>query len=430
MNTQLILAVGQRTDPGRVRDHNEDSLATVPMEDLPADTLERKGQLFVVADGMGGHAAGATASRIAAEQVMQAYYASDASDVGDIRQSLERAIRLANAAVFDQSRENPAYAGMGTTLVGIVCQDSRMTIVNVGDSRAYLVRDGGIRQLTEDHSWVAEAVRQGTLPPDQARYHPRRNVITRSLGNRPDVEIDFSQEGLLPGDTLVLCSDGLSGQVYDQEICDAVLALEPQAAAEQLVDLANERGGPDNITVIVVRVVQVTPVQPPAFSELPFVFVGCLGLVIGVLALAFAAFWLLPPLLSPAPTMGPTAIPTNPATQQPAPSAVPPTMAPTLPPVDTQPPSYPPPGTASPTVSAPQTPSVPAYPGASETPPPTPTGTSVPTVTPTFTVLPTFTPTTTVTPTFTTTPTVTLVAPTATLTPTATATVTGTVTAP
>lgn len=425
MSTQLVLAVGQRTDPGRVRDHNEDSLAAVPLEDTSAATLERKGQLFLVADGMGGHAAGATASSIAVQQIMRAYYKDDSDD---LRASLERAIRLANAAIFDQSRDDLAYAGMGTTLVAAVCQDSRFLVANVGDSRVYLVRDGGIRQLTQDHSWVAEAVRQGTLSAEQARHHPRRNVITRSLGNRPDVEVDFFEEGLLPGDTLVLCSDGLSGLAYDEEIRDAVLTLEPQIAADQLVDLANERGGLDNITVIIARVVQTAPAAAPKEgSALPFTFLGCLGLVIGALALAFVAFWAwgggaFPFLTVPTPTVT-RSIPwtTTPTTG--TPTVVSPTSGTVLPSVTPEPPTpagtrtpYPAPATARATAVPPTTVVAPTYPSPVITPTTsTPTATSTITPTVTLTAVPTATNTAT--------PTVTLTA-----TPTATSTATPTMT--
>jgi len=429
VSTQLVLAVGQRTDPGRVRDHNEDNLAVVPPEGVPADALRRKGHLFLVADGMGGHAAGATASGIAVQEVMRAYYEDDSDD---LRASLERAFRLANVAIFDRSRDSLTYAGMGTTLVVIVCQDSRMLIANVGDSRAYLIRDGGIRQLTQDHSWVAEAVRQGTLSAEQARYHPRRNVITRSLGNRPDVEVDFSEEGLLAGDTLVLCSDGLSGQVYDEEIRDVVLALEPQEAAEHLVSLANERGGPDNITVVIVRVVQVVEEAAlKAGGSLAVALVGCLGLLVGALALALAGFWalggegfLFP--ATPTPTIAtaqPTTVPST-ATST-IPGMVTPSQTPSaVPTITPEPPT--PAGTITP-YPAPATPSataVPPTPSATASPssypaPTTPTATE--TLPPTVTVV---TPTMTITATVTVTPSLPTVTPTMTTTPTATLTLT------
>jgi len=438
VNRQLVLVVGQRTDVGRVRDHNEDNLATVPPEGVPAEVLERKGQLFLVADGMGGHAAGATASSIATQQIMQNYYQDDSLD---LRASLERAIRQANTAIFEQALENLTYAGMGTTLVAAVCQDSRFLIANVGDSRAYLIRDGGIRQLTQDHSWVAEAVRQGTLSIEQARHHPRRNVITRSLGNRPEVEVDFFEEGLLPGDTLVLCSDGLSGPVYDEEIRDLVLALEPQAAADQLVDLANERGGPDNITVVIVRAVQTPPVETPASGGASkLAILGCLGMLVAAGGLAAAALWagggwppafLIPP--TPAATITPPAIP-GPGTGQvtPLPTSVPgpaATDTPTLPtptgvggpyPVPnrrapdypTRPSAYPP----APSPGQVQTPTMTSTPTVTITGTVTTTPTSTVTTTPTSTV--TTTPTSTVTPTaLDTGPTTTSTPPTATSTP-------------
>lgn len=434
MSTQLILAVGQLTDPGRVRSHNEDNLASVPPEGTTAEVLERKGHLLLVADGMGGHAAGATASGIAVQQTMQAFY-EDGRD--DLRASLERAFRQANTAIFDESHENLAHAGMGTTMVAAICQDSRFIVANVGDSRAYLIRDGGIRQITQDHSWVAEAVRQNTLTPEQARHHPRRNVITRSLGNRQDVEVDFFEERLLAGDILILCSDGLSGPLYDEEIRDTVLALEPQAAAERLVSMANERGGPDNITVLIARVVQVAQAAAPKERDsLPLMLLGCLGLLIAALVLALAILWTLgggilpvPPTVTSTwtavpPTTLPTSTPTETvppsATSSPSPSAtIAPSATPELPtPTDTVT-SYP----TTATAVTPPTVTVAPYPGlATETPTPTITSTiASPTTTPTVTPTATNTPAITIMPNITPTPTIT---PTITITPTATITTT------
>jgi len=255
----LELAVGAVTDKGRAREVNEDSYSTPPAT-LDASTLAQKGYLFVVADGMGGHVAGATASQTATSRIIGDYYADPNPDV---LASLEQAIQTANREIVAQAQD-PAFSGMGTTVVAAVLRDDQLTVANVGDSRAYLIRNGLIQQLTLDHSWVAEEVRAGVLTLEEARVHPRRNVITRSLGNRPDLPVDYFDRSRLtwngqplalqPGDVLILCSDGLSNVVTNEEIRQLATSRDPQRAAQNLVDLANQRGGPDNITVIVAQV--------------------------------------------------------------------------------------------------------------------------------------------------------------------------------
>jgi len=254
---QLRLDVAQLTDVGRKREHNEDNMAYV----IPKDQqiMAKKGALFIVADGMGGHAAGEVASEIAVDTVSNVYYQDDSDDVAI---SLLHAIKRANALIHQRASENMLRSGMGTTCVAAVLRGNMAYIANVGDSRAYLLRQSQVKQVSQDHSWVAEQVRAGLLTEDQARTHAQRNVITRCLGTQADVEIDVFPEAIEESDALVLCTDGLSGLVSDDEIRRIVDQTAPQESVYHLVERANENGGPDNITAIVVSVQEVG-LEPP-----------------------------------------------------------------------------------------------------------------------------------------------------------------------
>src|SRR3954471_350742 len=247
---ELRIEIGQSTDVGRKRTVNEDNLGLlVPPE---SGLRSQIGALFVVADGMGGHAKGEVASALAITTVTQSYLSTNAPSLED---RLATALREANAAIWDEAGRQLEAAGMGTTVVCGVVVGQELLVSNAGDSRAYLVRLGRAEQLTRDHSWVGEMIALGKLTVAEARRHRMRNVITRCLGGRPDLEVPlYPRQQLIPGDALVLCSDGLWGTMTDQEIGLLVSKFPPQVAAERLVALANERGGPDNITVIVVRV--------------------------------------------------------------------------------------------------------------------------------------------------------------------------------
>src|SRR5436305_7882201 len=262
---QLRLDVAQLTDVGRKREHNEDNMAYV----IPKDpqVMAKKGALFIVADGMGGHAAGEVASEIAVDTVSNVYYQDDSDDVA---YSLLHAIKRANALIHQRAAENMLRSGMGTTCVAAVLRGNMAYIANVGDSRAYLVRDGQVKQVSQDHSLVAEQVRAGLLTEDQARTHAQRNVITRCLGTQADVEIDVFPEQLEDKDALVLCTDGLSGLVSDDEIRRIVDQAGPQESVYHLVERANENGGPDNITAIVVSVQEVGA-EPPGVRRPAYV---------------------------------------------------------------------------------------------------------------------------------------------------------------
>ncbi|BCL77817.1 serine/threonine-protein phosphatase [Ktedonobacteria bacterium brp13] len=247
----LGLTVAQRTDVGRKRQHNEDSVAYIIPKDQ--ELLTQKGALFIVADGMGGHAAGEVASEIAVDTICTLYYQDP--DI-DVHSSLSRAIFYANATIYQRATENEEHSGMGTTCVVAVMRGSTAFVANVGDSRGYLVRKGQVRQITQDHSWVAEQVRMGQMTEEEAHSHSMRNIITRSLGPFPEVEPDIFVEQLEEGDALVLCSDGLCGMVSDNEITTIVENFGPQESVYRLVECANEQGGIDNITAIVARVHQ------------------------------------------------------------------------------------------------------------------------------------------------------------------------------
>jgi serine/threonine protein phosphatase PrpC len=244
---------GKATDPGHRGAQgqvNEDAAGCFEPEDKAQHAL--RGALYIVADGMGGYNAGEIASHMALETVSRLYYAAPAEV--DNTTSLCQAILQANEDILRASQEDQSRAGMGTTIVAVVVQEDGQAIVaNVGDSSAYLVRDGRPTKLSEDHTWVAEQVEAHLLTAEEARTHKRRHQITRSLGRRPQVEVFKCPYTLQPGDRLVLCSDGLSDVARDEEIARVAAEGEPQAAAERLVALANQRGGPDNIAALVVR---------------------------------------------------------------------------------------------------------------------------------------------------------------------------------
>jgi protein phosphatase len=247
----MKVAAAGLSDVGRRRETNEDELF-----------LDSSGAygVFAVADGMGGHAAGEVASRLAIETLIEGMRPGDgrAAPPGAAEASrlLVQAVEEANRRICESIVEREERRGMGTTMVAAVVLGDRAVIAHVGDSRAYLLRAGAIRRLTTDHSWVSEQVRMGLMTDDAAQRHPMRNIVTRALGSRSDVAVDLVEEPLEAGDTLLLCSDGLNSMLTDDEI-GAVLVrhgTDPDAACRALVAAANERGGDDNTTVIVVRI--------------------------------------------------------------------------------------------------------------------------------------------------------------------------------
>jgi protein phosphatase len=240
--------IGAVSDPGRVRLNNQDCY-WVPPREYPTELLESKGYLCIVADGMGGHAQGQVASAMAVERVVQAYYSD--SDV-DVVLALERAIHQANDAVY-AAGQTLEYAGMGTTVVAVVLKEGRAMVANVGDSRAYLISQGSAQQVTTDHSQVQEMMEQGLLTPEQAQDYPYRHVITRAIGVFAETLPDLFEIELKPSEAILLCSDGLSNLLDERDLIDAVMNLAPMDAAQELVDLANLRGGTDNITAVVLK---------------------------------------------------------------------------------------------------------------------------------------------------------------------------------
>lgn len=230
------------TDTGRQRKVNQD---WYDVSKPDADTA--LGRLLVVCDGMGGHLDGEKASRLAVQTILDAYYATEEADR---REALSRAFLEANTRVFDEGQGR-----MGTTGVAALLLDNRLHIANVGDSRAYLIHQGKASQISKDHSFVAEQVAAGIITAEEARHSTQRNMITRALGYRAEVAVDIlDAQAVAPGDAILLSSDGMHGLIEDQEIEQIVSTLPPNEAVERLVTLANERGGPDNITVVVARV--------------------------------------------------------------------------------------------------------------------------------------------------------------------------------
>jgi len=231
-----------RSDVGRTRRDNQDAHA-----EFESPSGER---LWIVADGMGGHVGGATASKICVEALGEVFV--DSLDPPGRR--LSRGLATANARIREAAELSPKLAGMGTTAVALALRGNRGWLGWVGDSRAYRARGGVLEALSHDHSLVAEWVRAGVLEPAEAETHPRRNELLRALGAAPEVEAELRELEVRPGDRFLLCSDGLSSVVPESEIA-AVVALEaPELAAQKLVALANARGGPDNVTAVVVQV--------------------------------------------------------------------------------------------------------------------------------------------------------------------------------
>lgn len=243
------------SDVGRKRSANEDSYF--------ADTELR---LFVVADGMGGHAAGEVASRIAVDSIHNfveftdhdkditwPYDFDETLSMGGNR--LKTAIQSAHAKVLETTGNKKELQGMATTVVSILVEAGKTQVAHVGDSRAYLIREGKLIQLTSDHSWVNEQLRSGAITSAQARNHPYRNIVTRALGGPNPVDVDVSEEGMQDGDIVLLCSDGLNTMITDDDILNIVAQNQEDIdkACQELIDRANQNGGEDNVTAILVK---------------------------------------------------------------------------------------------------------------------------------------------------------------------------------
>ena len=244
------------TDTGRQRRANEDSMLA-------------RSPLFVVADGMGGAQAGEVASRLAIESFQHGL-----DDTSDAEGSLATYARAANVSIHERSQADAAHAGMGTTLTAVYVGAEEVAIAHVGDSRAYCLRDGELLRLTDDHSLVDELIRQGKLTPEEAVEHPQRSVITRALGPEPEVEIDTRSYRARDGDVYLLCSDGLTTMVPDALLAEILLAHgRLRDAGEALIAAANEAGGRDNITVVLLRVEEVA-LAPASLADDPATLTG------------------------------------------------------------------------------------------------------------------------------------------------------------
>jgi protein phosphatase len=251
----MKIAYQALTDTGRKRAGNEDSLF-----------VNAEQRLFVVADGMGGHEAGEVASKVAVESINEFICLTGSDEeitwpfgldetISYDGNRLKTAIRYANRKVLEATRERSEYEGMATTVAAVLVDGENANIAHVGDSRVYLCRGSQLRQLTSDHSWVNEQFMSGVLSAEQARTHPLRNVVTRALGGKTELQVDIQAQKMAPGDVLLLCSDGLTTMLPDDDIARLVEGSlgDIEKAAQSLVAEANARGGDDNITVLLVQ---------------------------------------------------------------------------------------------------------------------------------------------------------------------------------
>jgi protein phosphatase len=275
----VIVSVFGRTDVGRTREHNEDAFVVADLTtgnatlqpEVRRHVLGAKGTLFMVADGMGGAAAGEIASAMAVEVVLgelrEKWIANSTTDPEEFVRAIRRATVAANQQIHNFASSHSEYRGMGTTATVAGLLGDVLYVAQVGDSRAYLVRDGVARQITKDQSLMQKLIEAGELTEDEAAQSERRNIILQALGPEPLVKIDLTHQNVRRGDVLVLCSDGLSGQVKKEEIARIVTEeTDLVAACKRLIDLANENGGPDNITVIAARF-DGSRLEPPVTTD-------------------------------------------------------------------------------------------------------------------------------------------------------------------
>lgn len=252
-----VIVAGE-TNVGMKRSHNEDNFAVIDDD-----------HLYVVADGMGGHASGEVASKMAIDTLRDFFKATSADPEATWPYKMDKSrgyeenrlitsVKLANLRIFEAAQRDPKLRGMGTTLVGILVVDDGVLIAHVGDSRAYRIRNGSMVQLTEDHSLLNDYIKMKKLTEEEIKNFPHKNVIVRALGMKESVKVDTLLDHPQPGDLYVLCSDGLSGPVTDDEIQTIVTGTNDlKEACQKLIERANSNGGPDNITVVIARVVGV-----------------------------------------------------------------------------------------------------------------------------------------------------------------------------
>ena len=245
------MRTGAYTDMGRTRPINEDNFYV-------SEYVSRPGVIYaIVADGMGGHNAGETASEVAVSEIsgfINQYYSKELPPE-QIKDMLIAARNYANNTVYESSQKNPAFSGLGTTVTACFYCAGRVTVAHVGDSRLYVLRDDVFHKITQDHSLVAELLANGQITPEQARNHPQKNVITRAVGTEPDTEVDIYEFEVKPKDIILLCTDGLSNMLSDNRMKEIIKGTKKmEEAAEKLVDAANEEGGFDNITAVLLEI--------------------------------------------------------------------------------------------------------------------------------------------------------------------------------
>ena len=253
MNKFLLLRKGDTmkgqflTDRGQIRSHNEDSGGFFhnPFNQY----------LAIIADGMGGHQAGDIASQVATSIIREKWQESNNFNVPEEAEAwLKEKVLEINKSIYDQSNQNEAYQGMGTTVVISICTDDFITIAHIGDSRCYMLNENGFKQMTEDHSLVNELIRSGEISVEDAEYHPRKNVLLRALGTEEQVVSDVQSISWEIGDKLLLCSDGLTNKLADDELGELLHSdYSIEETGQKMVDLANERGGEDNISLVIVE---------------------------------------------------------------------------------------------------------------------------------------------------------------------------------
>jgi len=252
MKVRTGIEVSSQSDIGCLRQNNEDSFGYWEPDD--DQQFLRKGRLAVVADGMGGYEGGQEASRLAVETLMAVYRDAEGND-DDPQAALIAALQSAHEQIRQYSFAHPELRGMGTTCTAAAIVQDELYFVHVGDTRLYLIRDGQITRVTRDHSYVGRLVEAGMLSAEEAEHHPQRNILTAALGTNPELIMDAPEqpEPLRPADVLVICTDGLWGLVRDPEILDIVESNSAEKAGRELIARAKERGGPDNITVEILR---------------------------------------------------------------------------------------------------------------------------------------------------------------------------------
>ncbi|HUO97458.1 MAG TPA: Stp1/IreP family PP2C-type Ser/Thr phosphatase [Rhizomicrobium sp.] len=260
MNYSQVLEIASCTDPGMVRSHNEDSIASDPANGL-----------VVLADGMGGYNAGEVASGMATTVItteiqqlltkVQPFQIDEETKAPVAARMIREQVLKANTSIYQAAQSQPQYAGMGTTLVVCLFYDDKMTVGHLGDSRLYMLRDGKFTQVTRDHSLLQEQIDSGIITADQAKHAQHKNLVTKALGIDPTVEPEIREYATRPGDIYLLCSDGLCDMVDDEDMGMTLQALggNLKLAAQQLVQMANDNGGKDNVSVILVRVLREYP---------------------------------------------------------------------------------------------------------------------------------------------------------------------------